>query len=74
MYLAVLAVILGQALALGRPILVAYAAVVWVAVASFVRLYEEPNLTERFGARYEAYRAAVPAWLPRAHPWKPTEG
>jgi protein-S-isoprenylcysteine O-methyltransferase Ste14 len=70
MYLAVLATIAGQAVALGRWILVAYAVVVWVAFASFVGLYEEPHLTRRFGARYEAYRAAVPGWVPLLRPWR----
>ena len=50
-----------------------YAGVVWVAVAAFVRFYEEPTLTRRFGADYEAYRRAVPAWWPRLRPWKPAE-
>lgn len=26
---------------------------------------EEPTLSERFGAEYEAYAARVPRWLPR---------
>src|SRR5215204_3600211 len=47
------------------------AGVVWVAVAAFVRFYEEPTLTRRFGAEYEAYRRAVPAWWPRLRPWEP---
>jgi protein-S-isoprenylcysteine O-methyltransferase Ste14 len=64
MYLAVLAGILGQALIPGRPVLVAYAAVVAVVVASFVRWYEEPALTRRYGAQYLDYRARVPGWLP----------
>ena len=29
------------------------------------RLYEEPTLADRYGARYEEYRRAVPAWWPR---------
>jgi len=56
---------------LGRPVLVAYGAAVWVVVASFVRWYEEPALTRQFGTRYDDYRAAVPAWRPRLHPWRP---
>jgi protein-S-isoprenylcysteine O-methyltransferase Ste14 len=71
MYLAVVAAITGQALALGQPVLLSYAAVVWVTVASFVRWYEEPALTRRFGAQYRAYRRSVRAWLPRARPWRP---
>jgi len=30
----------------------------------FVILYEEPTLTEKFGATYETYRATVPRWMP----------
>jgi len=69
MYLAVVAVITGQGLALGQPVLLGYAAVVWVTVASFVRWYEEPALARQFGEHYRAYRGAVPAWRPRARPW-----
>jgi protein-S-isoprenylcysteine O-methyltransferase Ste14 len=65
MYIAVVGAIVGQALVLGRVVLIAYAAVVWLVVASFVRLYEEPTLRQQFGADYDAYRAAVPAWVPR---------
>jgi len=71
MYLAVAATIVGQALALGRPILLAYAALFAVVVASFVHWYEEPTLRRQFGEQYEAYRLAVPAWWPRRRPWKP---
>ena len=72
MYVAVLAVIVGQALLLGQPVLLRAATIV-VMVASFVRFYEEPTLARRFGAQYEAYRRAVPAWLPRLRPWRPTQ-
>src|SRR5213078_1189914 len=70
MYLAVLAAILGQALVLGRLVLVPYAAVVAAAFVAFVRGYEEPTLAWQFGDRYQAYRAAVPGWWPRRHPWR----
>ncbi len=71
MYLGVLATIVGQALVLGQPALLTYALVMFVIVAAFVRLYEEPVLRRRFGAQYEAYRRAVPAWWPRLHAWTP---
>jgi protein-S-isoprenylcysteine O-methyltransferase Ste14 len=71
MYVAVLAIIVGQALLLGQLGLLVYAAVVWLPVAAFVRWYEEPTLTRRFGADYQAYRQAVPAWWPRLRPWEP---
>jgi protein-S-isoprenylcysteine O-methyltransferase Ste14 len=70
MYLAVLGAILGQALLLGQPLLLTYAALVAVLVVTFVKLYEEPALKGQFGVEYEAYRRAVPGWWPRLHPWK----
>jgi protein-S-isoprenylcysteine O-methyltransferase Ste14 len=68
MYLAVIATILGQALILGRPVLLLYAAGFWLLVASFVHFYEEPTLRERYGSEYDAYRRAVPGWVPRLRP------
>jgi protein-S-isoprenylcysteine O-methyltransferase Ste14 len=65
MYLGVLAVIIGQALFLGRPVLFAYAAAVAVTVVAFVHGYEEPTLARRYGAAYEQYRRTIPAWYPR---------
>jgi protein-S-isoprenylcysteine O-methyltransferase Ste14 len=73
MMLAMLAAIVGQALLLGRLCLLLYAAAFWIITAAFVRWYEEPTLTRRFGADYEAYRCAVPAWWPPLRPWKPSE-
>ena len=70
MYLAVGATIVGQALLLGRPILLLYAAAFAVVVVAFVRGYEEPTLARQFGAEYEDYRRAVPGWWPRLRPWR----
>jgi protein-S-isoprenylcysteine O-methyltransferase Ste14 len=69
MYLAVSATISGQALLLGQWWLLAYAGLFFAVVATFVSAYEEPTLERRFGSDYEAYRRAVPAWLPRLRPW-----
>jgi len=71
MYLAVVGTIVGQALVLGQIVLLVYAAIVSVIVAAFVHWFEEPTLSVRFGAEYEAYRRAVPAWWPRLRPWDP---
>jgi protein-S-isoprenylcysteine O-methyltransferase Ste14 len=71
MYVAVGATIVGQALLLGRPGLLAYAALFWLVVAAFVHGYEEPTLSARYGEEYAAYRRAVPAWWPRLRPWSP---
>jgi len=65
MYLAVLATITGQALILGRPVLLAYAVAIAAAFVGFVRGYEEPTLARRYGAAYDEYRRTVPAWYPR---------
>jgi len=73
MYVAILAAIVGQALLLSQFGLLLYAAALWMISAAFVRWYEEPALTRRFGADYEAYRRVVPAWWPRLRPWKPSE-
>lgn len=69
MYVGLLVAILGQALLFGSAGLLVYAAVVWVVTASFVRWYEEPTLSRRYGSEYEAYRRNVRAWIPRMRPW-----
>lgn len=69
MYVAVVTCVLGQAVILGSLALLGYAVVIWLAMAAFVHWYEEPVLQARFGSRYEEYRGAVPAWIPRARPW-----
>lgn len=69
MYVAVVSVILGQALLLGRWSLVVYGLVIGLVQAAFVRLHEEPALLRRYGAGYADYRRGVPAWLPRPRPW-----
>jgi protein-S-isoprenylcysteine O-methyltransferase Ste14 len=46
------------------------ACVAVVAVALFVRFYEEPTLHKKFGADYEEYCRNVPRWMPRVRAWK----
>jgi protein-S-isoprenylcysteine O-methyltransferase Ste14 len=72
MYVALLLIVIGQALLLGRFVLLGYAAALWLAFHVFVVLYEEPKLRRTFGVSYAAYRAAVPRWVPRATPWEGT--
>ncbi|ORV10722.1 methyltransferase family protein [Mycobacterium celatum] len=71
MYVGLLLVIIGQALLFGSLSLVLYAALVWIATASFVHWYEEPTLARQYESEYEAYRRNVRAWLPRPRPWTP---
>jgi protein-S-isoprenylcysteine O-methyltransferase Ste14 len=70
MYVAVAALIIGQALLLGSTMLLLYALAFMAAVAAYVRFYEEPVLEARYGEQYERYRRAVPAWRPRLRPWR----
>lgn len=71
MYVALLAIVVGEALLFGQLGPAVYAAVLWGVAAAFVRWREEPVLARRFGAEYDAYRLAVPAWWPRLRPWQP---
>jgi protein-S-isoprenylcysteine O-methyltransferase Ste14 len=73
MYVATAAVIVGEGLLLRRPVLLAAAAAFVLAMAALSRFAEEPLLRRRFGAEYDAYRAAVPGWLPRLRPWPEPE-
>ena len=69
MYLAVLTIILGQALLFGSWGAVVYAGVVLLMVALFVRGYEEPTLEDEYGDEYREYRRNVRGWIPRQRPW-----
>ncbi|TGV80628.1 isoprenylcysteine carboxyl methyltransferase, partial [Mesorhizobium sp. M2D.F.Ca.ET.145.01.1.1] len=70
MYVAVLSIIIGQALLFSSWSIATYAAIAAAAMVTFVKLYEEPTLAGRYGAEYKAYRHNVPGWLPRITPWK----
>ncbi len=65
MYLAVLSMVLGEALIFGSLRLGIYAAALAAAFHVFVVIYEEPVLARMFGPAYEAYRTSVPRWLGR---------
>lgn len=70
MYLAVIALIVGQALVIGFVPLLIYALGFAVVTHIFVLSYEEPALRKTYGAQYEAYAAGVHRWLPRLTPWR----
>ena len=70
MYVAVVAVILGQAILFGDSRLMTYGGLMWLAFHAFVLTYEEPVLAQKFGAQYEDFRANVPRWIPRLSPWR----
>jgi protein-S-isoprenylcysteine O-methyltransferase Ste14 len=69
MYLAVLAIILGQALLFRSGGALLYAGIVLLAVVLFVRSYEEPTLELEYGDEYREYRRHVRGWIPQVRPW-----
>lgn len=70
-YVAVVALILGQGFLFAREGLLLYGAIMWLAFHLFVIAYEEPTLRSTFGAEYDRFAANVPRWLPRIRPWTP---
>jgi len=71
MYVALVAIVVGQALWLGSSALAIYAVVLLVLFHLRVVTYEEPQLVKLFGGEFAAYRQGVPRWLPRVSPWRP---
>jgi len=67
-YVALVAVILGQGLLFADGGLLGYGALLWLFFHIWVFAIEEPGLRESFGADYESYCADVPRWLPRFTP------
>ncbi len=47
-----------------------WVALFFLANAIYFTLSEEPALEERFGDDYRRYKAHVPRWVPRLHPWE----
>ena len=70
-YVGFLVILAGQVLLSGSAGMLEYSAVALCTAAAAVHWYEEPVLARKFGAEYQDYRHAVPAWLPRLHPWTP---
>ena len=64
MYLAVLSIVIGEAILFRSYLLVGYALLVWAVVHMFVVTVEEPSLRHQFGESYETYLRTVPRWLP----------
>jgi protein-S-isoprenylcysteine O-methyltransferase Ste14 len=69
-YVAVVAVILGQALLFGDWRLLWYGALLWLFFHVWVVIIEEPTLKQTFGTEYESFRTNVPRWIPRFTPWR----
>jgi len=71
MYVAVAAIILGQAAMFASLGVLAWGVVAWTATHLFVITYEEPTLRGSFPDQYPDYLAHVPRWIPRLTPWTP---
>lgn len=69
-YIAVVAVIFGQALLFGDLRLLWYGALLWLFFHVWVVMIEEPTLKQTFGPEYESFRTHVPRWIPRLTPWR----
>jgi protein-S-isoprenylcysteine O-methyltransferase Ste14 len=69
-YIAVVAVIFGQALLFGDWRLLWYGALLWLFFHVWVVMIEEPTLKQTFGTEYESFRTNVPRWIPRLTPWR----
>jgi protein-S-isoprenylcysteine O-methyltransferase Ste14 len=65
----VVMVLFGEAIAFWSTALALWALSVFAVNAVYLPLVEEPGLRRRFGPEYDRYRAHVPRWLPRLHPW-----
>lgn len=67
MYLAVVALVIGQGLLFAHVNLLIYGACLWLVFHNFVVIYEEPTLRRAFPEGYERYVATVSRWRPRLH-------
>jgi protein-S-isoprenylcysteine O-methyltransferase Ste14 len=69
MMIGVMLILLAEAL-----LLQSWGIAIWLAVFLLLNLIylpqvEEKGLEHRFGEAYREYKANVPRWIPRLHPW-----
>ncbi len=62
MYIAVIGILIFEALFFSSTNIFIYAAGIFLMFHLFVILYEEPHLTKEFGERYKRYFSAIPRW------------
>ena len=67
-------VLLGEATLLGSLPILVWFLVVFAMNALYIPLVEEPDLSQRFGEEYLAYKRNVPRWVPRLRPWTQEPG
>ena len=70
MYVALVIIVLGQAMWLVNWSVLAYAGILWLLFHLRVVPGEEQALLQQYGASFEEYRRCVPRWFPRVAPWR----
>lgn len=65
MYVAVVTILLGEAVFFTSSAVLIEAGVFFVLANLFILLYEEPTLRRTFGESYEEYKRTAGRWLPR---------
>jgi protein-S-isoprenylcysteine O-methyltransferase Ste14 len=70
MYVAVVSIIVGQALLFCNVGVLEYGAVLWLVAHLFVLAYEEPKMRSTFPEGYQQFCANVRRWIPRLTPWR----
>lgn len=73
MILGVLMILAGEALLTGSVLIGTWALLFWGFYHGMLRIYEEPDLRERFGPRFRRYCDRVPRWRPRLRPLRSEE-
>jgi protein-S-isoprenylcysteine O-methyltransferase Ste14 len=63
--LGVILALWGEAILLGRIVMMLYAVLLTWAIHLWVIFYEEPSLRKGLGRQYQDYLAAVPRWVPQ---------
>lgn len=63
MYVGMLVVMVGEALLLQTPWMLAFTVLIFIIFYFYVKFEEEPRMTQRFGASYQDYMIKVPRWL-----------
>jgi len=69
MYVALVAIVAGQAVWFGSSAVLIYTGVLWALFHLRVVTHEEPTLARQFGDAYDEYRQGVRRWTPRINPW-----
>lgn len=72
MYVGVVLMLFGEALFFRSWVILAWAGAFFVLSSTFVMLYEEHRLQEKFGASYKQYCKSVGRWIP-GKPYTPVE-